>query len=141
MKTLLKFLKYRVHFLLTIYNQAGLCKMPTLNVSTAPFVKVSWMPTSLKILCKYRYSQKSGYRITTTKDHMNHWEEKHQWNTTPCRRHVINRSTLKKIDLLITTIFIFENSPGCQSENREGYNQVWFQSLQAEIERRKALMN
>lgn len=39
----------------------------------------------------------------------------------PCRRHVINRSTLKKIDLLITTIFIFENSPGCQSENREGY--------------------
>ena len=39
----------------------------------------------------------------------------------PCRRHVINRSTLKKIDLLITTIFKFENSPGCQSENREGY--------------------
>ncbi|MEI5985883.1 hypothetical protein VJ786_13340, partial [Sphingobacterium sp. PU5-4] len=37
-------------------------------------------------------------------------------------RHVINRSTLKKIDLLITTIFKFENSPGCQSENREGYN-------------------
>src|SRR5690606_19559634 len=83
--------------------------------------KVSWMPTSLKILCKYRYSQKNGYRITTTKDHMNHWEERHQWNTMPCRRHVINRSTLKKIDLLITTIFIFENSPGCQSENREGY--------------------
>jgi len=40
----------------------------------------------------------------------------------PCRRHVINRSTLKKIDLLITTIFKFENSPGCQSENREGYS-------------------
>src|SRR5690606_18888916 len=96
--------------------------MPTLNVSTAHFGKVSWMPTSLKILCKYRYSQKSGYRTTTTKDHMNHWEEKHQWNTMPCRRHVINRSTLKKIDLLITTIFKFENSPGCQSENREGYN-------------------
>lgn len=89
-----------------------------------PFGKVSWMPTSLKTLYKYRYSQKSGYRITTTKDHMNHWEEKHQWNTTPCRRHVINRSTLKKIDLLITTIFIFENSPGCQSENREGYKTI-----------------
>src|SRR5690606_37116190 len=78
--------------------------MPTLNVSTAHFGKVSWMPTSLKILCKYRYSQKNGYRITTTKDHMNHWEERHQWNTMPCRRHVINRSPLKKIDLLITTI-------------------------------------
>jgi len=24
---------------------------------------------------------------------------------------------------LITTIFIFENSPGCQSENREGYRE------------------
>src|SRR5690606_30386124 len=79
------------------------------------------MPTSLKILCKYSYSQKSGYRTTTTKDHMNHWEEKHQWNTMPCRRHAITRPTLKKIELLITTIFKFENSPGCQSENREGY--------------------
>src|SRR5690606_38351889 len=79
------------------------------------------MPTSLKIHSKYRYLQKNGFRITTTEDHMSHWEERHQWNTMPCRRHVINRSTLKKIDLLITTIFKFENSPGCQSENREGY--------------------
>src|SRR5690606_26718656 len=79
------------------------------------------MPTSLKIHSKYRYLQKNGLRITTTEEYMSHWEERYKWNTIPCRRHVINRSTLKKIDLLIATIFKFENSPGCQCEKREGY--------------------
>lgn len=85
--------------------------MPTLNVPTAHFGKVSSMPTSLKTHCKYRYSQKSGYRITTKKDHTSHCEEKPKCDTMPCRRHVINRSTSKKFDLIITTIFKIDIDP------------------------------